>query len=163
MASYFPCYTDSPLTAPNTAAAQTTRSVPSLVLETISYGPPTTTPSHSPIPTYTGSGQLLQGYCNTPNYILLDGPTAYWAPIVGCNNDKDDCCPFSVAKQTDTAAATGTTVTVVSTVTVDVGPGGSVATYTGLNAYPIAVSANQATLQRCPNDYQTVSGGCCPS
>ena len=82
--------------------------------------------------------------------------------MIGCNNDKDDCCPYSVAKQTDTAAATGTTVTIISTITVDVGPGGTVSTYTGLNAYPIAVSANQATLARCPNDYVTVSGGCCP-
>ena len=149
--------------AATTSAAQET-SIPSLVLETISYGPPTTAPTYSPIPSYTGSGSLLQGYCNTPNYILLDGPTAYWAPIVGCNDDKVGCCPYSVAKQTDTTAGIGTTVTVVRTVTVDVGPGSTIqSVYTGLNAYPVAISADQASLQRCPDDYQTVSGGCCPT
>lgn len=84
--------------------------------------------------------------------------------MVGCNDDKAGCCPYSVAKQTDTTAGTGTTVTVVRTVTVDVGPAGTTqSVYTGLNAYPVAISADQASLQHCPDDYQTVSGGCCPS
>ena len=136
-------------------AASTATLVPSLVLEPISFGPPTSTPSHSAIPTYPGSGDLLQGYCATPDYILLDGPTAYWAPVVGCVEDKTDCCPYPVAQATSTPFTT--TVTVVSTITVDIGPGGvTQSAYAGLQAYPLPVSANQATLAQCPNDYQTV-------
>lgn len=143
-----------PLTGPN--------SVPSLLLESISYGPPTATPTHSAIPIYSGSGSLLQDYCNTPDYILLDGPTAYWAPMVGCNTDKTDCCPYTVAQQANSPLVTGTTVTVVSTVTVNLGAGQTQVVYTGLNAYAVPVLTSEASLQRCPNDYQTVSGGCCP-
>jgi hypothetical protein len=135
---------------------------PSLVLEPISTGPPTAQPTHSPIPSYTGSGNLLQGYCATPEYVLLDGPTAYWAPAIGCAGDKTDCCPYSVPQTS--AAATATIVTVVSTTTVDIGPGGTTqAAYISSLAFPTPASANQATLAHCPADYQTVSGGCCPS
>jgi hypothetical protein len=137
-------------------------SLPSLVLEPISTGPPTPLPTHSLIPSYTGSGDLLQGYCNTPEYILLDGPTAYWAPAIGCADDKTDCCPYSIAQTS--AAATATIVTFVSTVIVNVGPGATTQpAYSAFLAFPIPASANQATLAHFPADYQTVSGGCCPS
>ncbi len=164
MSNLLPCYTDAPLTGPNSAAAKTTaRSVPSLVLQTVSFTTPTPTPPHSSIPAYAGTGTLLQGYCTTPDFVLLDGPTAYWAPVVGCVNDKTDCCPYNVAKTAD-ATATATTVFVVSTVTVNVGPGGTTQTpYSGLVAYPIPATPDQATLAHCPDDYQSVSGGCCPS
>jgi hypothetical protein len=141
-------------------AAQTTP-VPTLVLEPISTGPPTAAPTHSPIPSYSGQGNLLVGYCATPDYVLLDGPTAYWAPLVGCVNEKSDCCPYAVQSGTSTSA---TTITVVSTITMDVGPDGATqAPYAGLQAYPTPVSSNQAILANCPGDYISVSGGCCPS
>lgn len=140
--------------------ASATITVPSLILEPITIGPPTPTPTHSPISSYTGQGSLLQGYCATPDYVLLDGPTAYWAPAVGCVGAKTDCCPYAVQQAT---AGTAVTVTVVSTTTVNVGPSGVIQQdYAGLEAYPIPVSANQATLAHCPDDYQPVSGGCCP-
>jgi len=139
----------------------TSSSFPTLILESISTGPPTTTPTHSPIPLYTGSGDLLVGYCSTPEYILIDGPTVYWAPAIGCVGDKTDCCPFSVPQ---TSTSTGTTVTVVSTITLDVGPGGTVTpAYTGSEAFPTPASSTEASLSNCPADYQVVSGGCCPS
>jgi hypothetical protein len=107
----------------------------------------------------------LRGYCSTPDYVLLDGPTAYWAPIVGCAQfgDKTGCCPYSVQKTAE--SATGTTVTVIATVTVDVSPGGTAGVaYTGNYAYPQPQSSQDATLQHCPDDYVTVPGpGCCPS
>jgi len=137
--------------------AQATTPVPALILESITTGPPTAPPTHSPVPSYSGQGDLLQGYCVTPDYVLLDGPTAYWAPVVGCAGDKIDCCPYSVT-------TSATTITVVSTITVDVGPGDATqGPYAGPPAYPAPVSANQATLAHCPGDYVSVSGGCCPS
>ena len=142
--------------APQTVEVATTP-VPSPILEPISTGPPTVPPTHSPVSSYNGQGDLLQGYCVTPNYVLLDGPTAFWAPIVGCGGDKTDCCPYA-------AQTSLTTITVVSTVTVDVGPGGATdGPYAGPAAYPTPASANQATLAHCPSDYVSVSGGCCPS
>jgi hypothetical protein len=138
----------------------TPTAIPSLVLETIQTGPPTSTPTHSAIQTYTGSGDLLQGYCATPDYILLDGLTAYWAPVIGCVGDKTDCCPYSVAKAT---SATAITITAVSIVTVNVGPGGTTqSSLSSPQAYPVPVTPNQATLARCPDDYETISSGCCP-
>jgi hypothetical protein len=134
--------------------------VPSLVLSAVSttdilYS----TPEHSAIPTWSGSGYLLQGYCATPQYVILDGPTAYWAPIIGCADGKSDCCPYSVASISSPAV-----VTVVSTVTVNIGPSGTSQPYvTGLQGYPVAINPNQATLARCPDDYMSISGGCCPS
>jgi hypothetical protein len=134
--------------------------VPSLVLVPVSTtDTPYSTPTHSAIPTWSGSGSLLQGYCTTPQYIIIDGPIAYWAPIVGCADGKSDCCPYSVA-----STGSPTVVTVVSTVTVNIGPSGtSQPDVPDLQGYPVAVNPNQATLARCPNDYVTISGGCCPS
>jgi Zn-finger protein len=144
-----------------TKSLTTSSSFPTLILESISTGPPTTTPTHSSIPLYTGSGDLLVGYCSTPEYILIDGPTVYWAPAIGCVDGKTDCCPFSVPQ---TSTLTGTTVTVVSTITLDVGPGGTVTpAYTGSEAFPTPASPTEASLSNCPADYQVVSGGCCPS
>jgi hypothetical protein len=143
----------------------TTSPVPALVLKPITTGPPTTAPTYSSLPSYSGQGNLLQDYCATPNYVLLDGPTAYWAPVVGCVGGKSDCCPYAVQSATSTSTMT---VYVVSTVTVDVGPSGETqapygGSYAGLQAYPTPVSSNQATLAHCPGDYISVSGGCCPS
>jgi hypothetical protein len=143
----------------------TASSVPALVLEPITTGPPTAAPTFSPLPSYSGQGDLLQDYCITPEYVLLDGPTAYWAPVVGCVGGKSDCCPYAVQSATSISA---TTVYVVSTFTVDVGPSGETqapygGSYAGFQAYPTPVSSNQATLANCPGDYVSVSGGCCPS
>jgi len=95
--------------------------------------------------------------------VLLNGPIAYWAPIVGFAGWKADCCPYTVQ-----SATSATTVYVVSTVTVDVGPSGKTqapfaSSYTSLQAYPTPMCPNQATLAHCLNNYISVLGGCCPS
>jgi hypothetical protein len=147
------------------SSAITTSLGPALVLEPITTGPPTAAPTYPPISLYSDQGDLLQGYCTTPDFVLLDGPTAYWAPVVGCVGGKSDCCPYAIQPATSISAAT---VYAVSTVTVDIGPGGETqapydGSYAGLQAYPTPVSSNQATLAHCPGDYVSVSGGCCPS
>lgn len=151
-----------PAAISTTVSGPPSDSVPSLILETISTGPPLAPTPHTAVPPYTGSGDLLQGYCVTPEYVLLDGPTAYWAPIVGCAGGKTDCCPYSVIEHT--TAIVVTTVTAVYTVTVDVGPEGTAeGGYAGFQAYPTPISTNLSTLVHCPDDYHTVSGRCCPS
>jgi hypothetical protein len=79
-----------------------------------SSGQKTTT--HSATPTWSGSGSLLQGYCTTPQYVILDGLTVYWAPIVVCADCKSDCCPYFVA-----STSSPTVVISVSIVTVILG------------------------------------------
>jgi hypothetical protein len=93
---------------------------PALFLEPIAIGPPTAHTTYYPIPLYSSQGDLLQGYCTTPEYVLLGRPTAYWAPVVGCVGGKSDCRPYAVQSATSTSVKT---VYVVSTVTVDVGLG----------------------------------------
>src|SRR5207247_431122 len=95
--------------------------VPDLILVPITTGPPTAPTPHSSIPSYSDTGPLLQGYCATAEYVLLDGPTAFWAPAVGCVGDKTDCCPYSVKS---TASVATITVVSTSTVTVSVDPSG---------------------------------------
>src|SRR6266566_5498944 len=103
---------------------------------------PTATPTsssstHTPVPRYSGSGDLLTGYCVTPDYTLVDGgATAYYAPFVGCDGDKLDCCPFTPVTAVDTS-----TVTAPITITETVGAGGS-ASSNG-DSYPTAADAGQ--------------------
>lgn len=162
ISALLPCYSGGVFTntqkKPNNAPATTT-SVPKLEFQAITYGTPTPTPPHTGITQYTGTGSLLKGYCNTAKYVLLDGPTAFWAPVIGCADDKTDCCPF---KARETSVGTSA-VTVYSTVTVDVGPGGVGTAITDRYGYPQANDAHDATLKRCPEDYVTIRGGCCPT
>jgi hypothetical protein len=139
------------------------------------------TPTYSLLPAYTGSGDLLRGYCTTPFFTLIPGPTAdFYIGVVGCVNGKDDCCPFSVAASTDgttqaqTTAATvvtAGTVTAESFVTITLGATSPSFTSTsetlaniGQNeAFPTPNPPSDATLNYCPDDYQTVYSFCCPS
>jgi hypothetical protein len=159
--------------APTTTAATTTLNsnsggnpaanspaVPALILVPITTGPPTAPTPHSSIPSYSDTGSLLRGYCATAEYVLLDGPTAFWAPAVGCVGDKTDCCPYSVKS---TASVATITVVSASTVTVSVDPSGANSPYAGVQAYPTPASSNLATLAHCPDDYVSVLDGCCPS
>ncbi|KAF2263703.1 hypothetical protein CC78DRAFT_568770 [Lojkania enalia] len=118
--------------------------------------------THSTLPRWSGSGNLLQGYCATPEYTILDGPTAYWAPVIGCIADRPDCCPFDVLVSTLGVSLAPQTVTVTMGATMspnspapsgDNGSGGG---------FPSALSPAQATLDSCPDDYHSVNGGCCP-
>jgi hypothetical protein len=161
VSAFLPCYTNGAFSAPNSNSATVTATpVPALQLEAISTGPPTVPTPHSSIPPYSSSGALLQGYCSTADYVLLNGPTAYWAPAVGCVGSKTDCCPYAVRS---TASLATITVVSTSTVTVSVDPNGQNSPYAGVQAYPTPASSNQATLAHCPDDYQVVGGGCCPS
>jgi hypothetical protein len=133
----------------------------------------TTSSSHSPLSLYGDSGPLLTGYCATYDYSLLSGPQStalYYIPIVGCVGDKPDCCPFpvnttttsTVTKSITTSVTISTagvvTVSVISTVTVEDSSPESTSF-----VFPTPESQAQVTLNRCPQDYETVSSGCCPS
>lgn len=104
----------------------------------------------------------MQGYCATPEYTILDGPTVYWAPVVGCVGGKSDCCPFSVPASTVAPTAAGT-VPATITITILASAEASQQAVGASGGFPIAVDPAQATLDRCPDDYQSVGDGCCPS
>jgi hypothetical protein len=116
-----------------------------------------TTTTYTPIPAWTGSGDLLANYCGTPAFSLYNGvSTVYWVPVVGCVNEKPDCCPYGSAA----VANVGATETVFTTaVTVPVQSSGQVSVPTSLIQ---SGAVGQASLNSCPGDYQMISGGCCP-
>jgi hypothetical protein len=151
-------------TTPGSAIETTTKSLTSATFVTITSGS-SSSPTHSSLPLWTGNGNLLQGYCSAPQYtLLLAGPVAViWAPVVGCNDEKPDCCPYSI-NNPGRSTATATTI-VQTTVSVVVGPSGTttITSNSGPLGFPVAPLASQAVLIKCPADYQSVSGGCCPS
>jgi hypothetical protein len=125
-----------------------------------SSGAPVTIITLDPTPTavvgatgaaWNGTGPLLTGTCSTEEWTLMDVSTAFlWAPVVGCVQDKPDCCPFSVA-----AVAGGDALIQRRASTTHTGaPSGPFPTASG------AASAEQ--IGQCPQDYTSVSGGCCP-
>jgi len=93
--------------------------------------------TYTPTSTYPSTGgSILQGHCTTAAYELIDGgPTVYYAPVVGCGDNRPDCCPRTTSR--DVAIPT-----------------------TAANA--IIDSANQVRLSRCPDDYYSTADGCCP-
>jgi hypothetical protein len=122
--------------------------------------------TYSSIPSWNGYGDLLVGYCATPEFSLVYGPqttAVYFIGVVGCIGDKPDCCPFQVSSTTSTVTTTVTKTvgaSLTTTVTQTAGAGSSI---TNQFLFPIAASSSQITLPRCPEDYETVSSVRCPS
>jgi hypothetical protein len=76
--------------------------------------------------------------------------------------DKSDCCPFDVPASTVAPTAAGT-VPATITITIPASAGASQQAVGASGGFPVAVDPAQATLGRCPDDYQSVGDGCCPS
>ncbi|KAL1842811.1 hypothetical protein VTJ49DRAFT_4140 [Mycothermus thermophilus] len=93
---------------------------------------------------YTGSGRLLKGDCASTDFTLVDGgATMLYAGFQGCIRDKPDCCPWDVA-QAPLAAPTADGKAL------------------GWN-FPEPADGAAAILTSCPDDYYSISGGCCPT
>jgi hypothetical protein len=121
-----------------------------VTISVVSSIPTTTYPTQS---IYSGGGNLLAGYCSDPEYTLVAaGASVWWAPIVGCHSDKPDCCPSSSTSDVSASTFTSEVASTAPTVTVTIGPSQSG-----------DFGAGNAAMEKCPADYQTVSGGCCPS
>lgn len=142
---------------------------------------------------WTGSGPILTGTCSTAAWTLFDLSTAYlWAPVIGCVEDKIDCCPSSFAFVTTTSTASSTSSatssassahtstssdlaspTVITNITLhESSPDGAVRTVDTLNQ-PLVIVVEPRTVERravagngvikCPEDYVSVGAtGCCP-
>lgn len=105
-------------------------------------------PSAAPI-NFKGSGELLVGECTTTDFTLVDaGSTVYFAGFHGCNGDRPQCCPWSVATTTEPPPVTG-------------GTNADLANRIGFD-FPQPADKNQAVLANCADDYYSISGGCCP-
>ncbi|KAF2728796.1 hypothetical protein EJ04DRAFT_590723 [Polyplosphaeria fusca] len=110
------------------------------------------TSGHAQIPSYTSSAKLLNGYCETPAYTILDGPTAVWVPVIGCISSKSDCCI------TTTTSGSGPASTDKNGKPVQDPAGNG-----GAGGFPISKFPDQGTITGCPKDYHTVGGtACCP-
>lgn len=121
-----------------------------------------TTTTHASVASYEGpSAIILKGYCTEPGYTILDGPTAYWVPVVGCISSKSECCPTPTA---DGGAGVGPTANQKEQASVapTAAAGGA-----GAAAFPISSLPSQGQLTGCPKDYHTVKASvgaaCCPS
>lgn len=107
----------------------------------------------------------MRGYCATPLFTVIPGPTAdIYVGVVGCVNGKDDCCPFAVASTHGVADSSTTAISA----TITLGGVSTAASTTLANigqnqAFPTADSPQAAILDHCPDDYQTVVNYCCPS
>lgn len=113
---------------PTTVGATVTMEQPSIVV--------TSSPDGSVAVTHEPGASLLTETCATPEYTLLNlGPSAVYAPFVGCVNTRQDCCPFQPQSLVEI----------------------------GFNdVYPETSDSEQAVLERCPADYYSISASCCP-
>ncbi|KAK1756557.1 hypothetical protein QBC47DRAFT_187621 [Echria macrotheca] len=112
-----------------------------------------TTSNHvaQPSSTFAGTGQLLsQSDCSSTSYTLVKAETVvYYAAFVGCDASRPQCCPWSVSVD-GSATTTGA-----------LDEGNRVAG--GPGQFPIPANGIQALLNRCPDDYYSVSSQCCPN
>ena len=107
------------------------------------------TPTAVTFPTIHYTGQsLLTGTCIIPQYTLVQQPdgSLLELPIIGCCDNRPDCCP-SLNPVLVTPQSTSTT-TVVQLVTAQ-------------TVVASALSADPLTI--CPADYSEIGSVCCPA
>ncbi|KAK0639748.1 hypothetical protein B0T16DRAFT_463392 [Cercophora newfieldiana] len=106
-------------------------------------------PITQPTSTFTGSGKLLeQANCKSTSFSLVSADNIImYAAFVGCMADRPECCPWSVSLDGSSTATPHEGNRVAG------GPG----------RFPIPANGVQALLSRCPDDYYSVSGQCCPN
>ncbi|KAK4185325.1 hypothetical protein QBC35DRAFT_389799, partial [Podospora australis] len=116
-------------------------------------GPITVPPTPVPTMTYTQGATPLSGECSSNSFSMIQGATmVYYVPFVGCNNDRPECCPFNVTTSPQSAVA--------GPVAQEEG-GDQVAAVPG--QFPMPKEGGFVTLSRCPQDFYSVSGMCCPN
>ncbi|KAK3987524.1 hypothetical protein QBC44DRAFT_383175 [Cladorrhinum sp. PSN332] len=104
----------------------------------------------------SSGGKLLEGDCSSTSFSVINaGDMMFYAPIVGCNANRPECCPWIVSGSAAQAATAGATA----------GPSNQdinrVAAAAG--QFPMPENGQISILPRCPNDYYSVSGLCCPN
>lgn len=104
-------------------------------------------------PLNQGLGALLTGNCASAEFTLVDGgPTMYFVPFVGCNNNKPRCCPFTPRTIALIEPARAGVTSVPSITEARDAP----------YAYPQPTNVKDTTLDNCASDYYSISGSCCP-
>ena len=128
-------------TTPSVPATNTRRTIVTI----IPSGPIAQPPPPTATPNFRDGGELLVGDCQSTAYTLLNGgDMVLYAALVGCNGDRPECCPWNIT----TAAPPGTP------------DDGRAAAEAG--DFPVPAADAKDRLDRCPNDYYSVSGQCCP-
>ncbi|KAK4223052.1 hypothetical protein QBC38DRAFT_517791 [Podospora fimiseda] len=105
----------------------------------------------------SSGGNLLAGDCSSTTFSVINaGDVMFYAPIVGCNANRPECCPWLVS---------GTPVAGSTPAPTTAGPNARdlqrVAAAAG--QFPVPADGQLQTLPRCPNDFYSVSGQCCPN
>ncbi|KAK4460467.1 hypothetical protein QBC42DRAFT_298538 [Cladorrhinum samala] len=99
----------------------------------------------------SSGGKLLEGDCSSTSFSMVDaGDMVFYAPIVGCNAARPECCPW-VASGKAMATATGPSEDQINRVAAAAGQ------------FPKPENGQLSLLPKCPNDYYSVSGLCCPN
>jgi hypothetical protein len=120
------------------------------IISIIPSGPISQPPRPTAEATFRDGGELLAGDCQTTSYTLLNGgDMVLYAPFVGCNGDRPQCCPWNVTNDASLDSP---------------GPNGDDNRAAAVRAgdFPIPAGNVKDSLPRCPQDYYSVSGQCCP-
>ena len=101
---------------------------------------------------YTGQA-ILTGTCNIPQYtgLALQNGAVVEVPLVGCSDDRPECCP-SLSPPESAASATSATSQITSTPST-----------TGLTATGVISMLSASPLSICPSDFVDIDPVCCPS
>ncbi|KAK3295244.1 uncharacterized protein B0H64DRAFT_321318, partial [Chaetomium fimeti] len=121
------------------------------IITIIPSGPISQPPRPTATPMFRDGAELLVGDCQSTSYTLLDGgDMVLYAAFVGCNGDRPQCCPWNVT--TDASLDSP-------------GSGGddSRAATIRPGEFPAPAGNVKDSLDRCPQDYYSVSGQCCPN
>ena len=84
------------------------------------------------------------------------GSTMYYAGFQGCNGDRPQCCPWPVDASSVQDAGS------LVTAEIELEPEFELKRDPG-NDYPRPAHGYKTRLKSCPDDYYSVSGGCCPA
>ncbi|KAM7192432.1 hypothetical protein V8F20_008892 [Naviculisporaceae sp. PSN 640] len=120
---------------------------------------------------WAGTGPIVTGSCSMAAWSLFDLSTAYlWAPVIGCLQDKPDCCPSSFVFASMTAPPPSIKTEAISVTTSSASNAinyTSITTSTGLasGAAPTATVSHSALtdLNPCLLKVHVAAGGLCYS
>ncbi|CCC08711.1 hypothetical protein SMACR_06818 [Sordaria macrospora] len=82
------------------------------------------------------------------------GHTTYYAGFQGCNDDRPQCCPWPISANSAQNAPP-------VTANIEIEPELEIEHKHG-NDYPQPAHGHKTKLEHCPDDYYSISNGCCP-
>ncbi|KAK4163848.1 hypothetical protein QBC43DRAFT_334971 [Cladorrhinum sp. PSN259] len=104
----------------------------------------------------SSGGKLLEGDCSSTSFSVINaGDVMFYVPLVGCNANRPECCPWIVSGRAAGQVATDQQTTA--------GPNTRNFVAAVAGQFPMPQDGQLIALPKCPNDYYSVSGMCCPN